>query len=298
MTPDLEAVAIGADVPPGLLPVTVHSVFRGALNLQPGDGGGLITVIADPALDHPRCIRLGAPQDFTVLGLRPLAAGRLAPEQLLLERAGAPPLRIGCLRAARRRPRPLPAIRRDAPWQAAAALLAAMQAQAGTDLRLAPLLDPDGAQGAQPGDRAQGLLGQRLGSAALALGQAVRAGGRDPAREAAAALVGLGGGLTPSGDDFLCGFLAAARCRPDPGRLPLRAALESAVLGRLGATNAISATLLRCAAEGKVARALDALARAIQAGRDPGPALAGLCAFGHSSGMDTATGFLYGLGVW
>ena len=290
MDTDLEAAAIGSDVPPGPFQVAVHSVFRGALNLQPGNGGGLVTVIDDPALDHPRSIRLGAAQDFTTLGLLPLAAGRFDPEGILLERPGGPPLRIGCRKAVRPRPRTLPAIRRlGASWQAAAALLCARQAQAGADLRLDHLLGPD---------HPQGLLGQRLASAALALGRAVGDGARDPAREAAATLVGLGGGLTPSGDDFLCGFLAAARCRPDPGRLPLRAALEREILDRVGDTNDISATLLRCAAEGKVGRALDRLARAIQAGRGPGPALAVLCAFGHSSGMDAATGFLYGLGVW
>jgi hypothetical protein len=293
MEPDLEAAAIGADVPPCPFPVAVHSVFRGALNLQGpvlDDGGGLVTVMDDPALDHPRSIRLDRAQDFTTLGLRPLAAGRFDAGGILLERPGAPPLRIGCRHAVRPAARPLPAIRSlGAPWQAAAALLSAMQTLAGADLRLDHLLGPD---------RPQGLLGQRLASAALALGQAVRTGARDSAREAAAGLVGLGGGLTPSGDDFLCGFLAAARCRMAPDRLPLRAALEREILDRLGGTNAISATLLRCATEGKVSRALDRLARAIRAGRGPGPALADLCALGHSSGMDTATGFLYGLGVW
>jgi len=106
--------------------------------------------------------------------------------------------------------------------------------------------------------------------------------------------------LTPSGDDFLCGFLLAARCQPQEDPCPARFLGELAplVLERLAGTNAISAAFLRCAAEGRPGGGLRGLAQALHEGSDPSPALAGLCAFGHSSGMDLATGFLYGLDVW
>ena len=108
-----------------------------------------------------------------------------------------------------------------------------------------------------------------------------------------AALVGLGHGLTPSGDDFLCGFLAAAR-----GACPrLADALQDAAENNLDRTGVISASLVRCAIEGSA----DAAGRA---GEGPCPGgrsgIAGgagreLCTLGHSSGCDIATGFLFGL---
>jgi hypothetical protein len=48
------------------------------------------------------------------------------------------------------------------------------------------------------------------------LQDAVRAANHEAAREAASSLVGLGHGLTPSGDDFLIGFSAALRYAEHP----------------------------------------------------------------------------------
>lgn len=109
--------------------------------------------------------------------------------------------------------------------------------------------------------------------------------------------MGLGSGLTPSGDDFLCGFLIAARCRIRPDQ-PFLRDLNASLLARLPATNAISAAFLRCAAGGAAGGGLRHLAQALHDGAGFRDALASLCAFGHSSGMDLATGFLYGLSVW
>jgi hypothetical protein len=285
----LEAAAIGADVPLGCYPVAVHSVFRSALNLQPGDGF-LVTVIGSAALEHPRSIRLGTAADFTALGLEPRAGGRFEDGGIVLDRPGGPPLRIALDRATRTAMRPLPAIGQlGAPWHTAVAMLARLQAQAATDLRINHLLGPAGAEG---------ILGRKLASAARALGESVRAGSLDPASGAVAGLVGLGCGLTPSGDDFLGGFVTAGHCRSDREHLPLLEELKRQVLDSLAGTNAISATLLRCAAEGKISGALHDLAQALQGGRDLAGPLARLCAFGHSSGMDITTGFLYGLSVW
>jgi hypothetical protein len=285
----LEAAAIGADVPLGCYPVAVHSVFRSALNLQPGDDN-LVTIIDSAALEHPRSIRLGAAADFTALGLEPRAGGRFEAGGIVLERPGGPPLRISLDQAARTAIRPLPAIGQlGAPWHTAVAMLAGLQAQAATDLRIDHLLGPVAAEG---------ILGRKLASAALALGESVRAGALEPARGAMAGLVGLGCGLTPSGDDFLCGFVTAGHCHSDRVHLPFLGEMKRQVLDCLAGTNAISATLLRCAAEGKISGALHDLAQALQGGRDLAGALARLCAFGHSSGMDIATGFLYGLSVW
>jgi hypothetical protein len=281
---DLEAAAIGPEVPEGRFPVTVHSVFQRAVNLDPGGAGRLLTLLSPPAPDPPQGIRLAAAVDFTALGLRPGGAGRFSPEGIRLDRS-PDALRIHFAGATRTPAAPLPFLPRVPGWAAAARELAGLQQRAATHLRLAGLLGPE--PGADP-------LG--LNAAAARLGHAVRTGAPDAARAALAGLVGLGPGLTPSGDDFLCGFLLAGRCRLD--RAPLLRALEAEALERLPSTGPVSATFLRCAAEGQASGELRALAQALRDGAGCREPLAALCAFGHSSGMDLATGFLYGLNIW
>jgi hypothetical protein len=290
----LRAVSIGPQVPPGEFPLAVHSVFRAAVNLV-GPAGELLTLLSNEVCDGPQSIRLASTEDFTALALAPGATGACRAGTITLERsAGLPPLRVECSPAQRLAADALPPIGGAATqWQAGRALLEALQERAGTDLRLAGLL---------AGTPAPGPLGARLVRAALELGRGVRAGSVAVARDAVARLVGLGAGLTPAGDDFLCGFYAAALCRDAarPGRCGLLAALAAAVRERLATTTALSATLLRCALAGQVFRPLVALAEAC-AGR-PGSDLRGavlrLGGIGHSSGLDTATGFFYGLAVW
>ena len=117
------------------------------------------------------------------------------------------------------------------------------------------------------------------------------AAGRDAApREPIERLLGLGPGLTPSGDDFLGGMMIALSMS---GRAEAAAALAAPVLATAPlATNRISAAHLGAAARGLGA---DALHRAIDAlaSGDRGalaPALRGLDAIGHSSGWDAMAG--------
>ena len=62
-------------------------------------------------------------------------------------------------------------------------------------------------------------------------------------------LIGLGIGLTPSGDDFLCGFLAGLRL--SDGSSVFLPFLEQHILHTLDRTNEISAAFLRCAVLGQ-----------------------------------------------
>ncbi|TXK39622.1 DUF2877 domain-containing protein [Nonomuraea sp. C10] len=117
---------------------------------------------------------------------------------------------------------------------------------------------------------------------------------------AAERLVGLGPGLTPSGDDVLAGLLVTLRhlgAATGTGR-----AVDLA--GWLGATvtfdartrtTPISATLLHCAARGEACPEVLAVLRGLT-GRQPlGPALRRLCGLGHTSGADLAQGIAIGL---
>jgi hypothetical protein len=116
-------------------------------------------------------------------------------------------------------------------------------------------------------------------------------------------LVGLGPGLTPSGDDFLIGFLTGLWCTvgEDAKRLAFLSALGQAVIRLSCQTNDISRTYLFHAAHGLVSSRLAALAEAIAGGEISGRLLTAaedaMCA-GHSSGMETVTGLLVGLSTW
>jgi hypothetical protein len=122
---------------------------------------------------------------------------------------------------------------------------------------------------------------------------------------AVASVVGAGPGLTPSGDDLLCGVLLALRLA---GRVDDLALLWAAVSPLLAATTSLSAALLAEAAEGyaapPVVRLASALAEEVPAvgdtsavgdtpGADRPPVealVAEVLAIGHSSGAELLAG--------
>ncbi len=125
------------------------------------------------------------------------------------------------------------------------------------------------------------------------------AGDRTLLAEGATRLAGLGGGLTPAGDDFLCGaMLAAWLWHPAPEAVC--GAVADAAAPR---STALSAALLRAAGRGECAadwhRLLAALA-GLSSSAPPGEqgemeaALRAVLAHGATSGADALAGFLWG----
>ncbi|HEV3396718.1 MAG TPA: DUF2877 domain-containing protein [Xanthobacteraceae bacterium] len=100
-------------------------------------------------------------------------------------------------------------------------------------------------------------------------------------------LVGLGPGLTPSGDDFLIGALAALDAvRQTKTHAALGEAVAAAAPAR---TSPLSASFLRAAAAGHAGENLHALVAAVVGGHlDAAAAAAGR--IGHTSGWDTLAG--------
>lgn len=92
---------------------------------------------------------------------------------------------------------------------------------------------------------------------------------------------GCGEGLTPSGDDFLCGWMLACRLRGQS--TPARKILPHA-LGR----NVVSNAFLTLSAQGHVHRPMQRLLHAPSAAR-----VRAVCAFGHNSGADLLCGLLW-----
>ena len=129
------------------------------------------------------------------------------------------------------------------------------------------------------------------------LGRALRWGGRSRIAATAHRLLGRGPGLTPLGDDILCGALTglallgpAARSRRADRRLGALAGVVDA--GIAGRTTALSAALLRHARRGEVAAAAAPLLQALAGRGDPETALAVLLEVGHTSGTGLAHGIV------
>lgn len=132
--------------------------------------------------------------------------------------------------------------------------------------------------------------------------QASRSRQPRPARAAVAALIGLGPGLTPAGDDFLVGFITALRrsVGSDRARAVFVADLAAAIERAAASTNAISRAYLEAAAAGAVTQTLDRLAAAL-AERSPSRAAAAAVAamaVGASSGAAATFGLLLAAAVW
>ena len=125
--------------------------------------------------------------------------------------------------------------------------------------------------------------------------RALEAGDRIAAAESAARLIGLGPGLTPSGDDVLVGIEAALHrlAQPSAGFLAL-------ALGDVEErTTELSATFLRHAAAGEFAERVHTLLAALLGSDDETipAAIDRAVAWGATSGTDCLLGVLIGLDV-
>jgi hypothetical protein len=114
----------------------------------------------------------------------------------------------------------------------------------------------------------------------------------EAALDGARSLAGLGGGLTPAGDDFIVGVLLAAWAGMlGPGVEEMGPAVAEAAAPR---TTSLSATYLRAAARGECMEGWHRLFAAICGGQEARVRLAinDLLAVGHTSGADALAGFL------
>ncbi|MFC4009741.1 DUF2877 domain-containing protein [Nonomuraea purpurea] len=113
---------------------------------------------------------------------------------------------------------------------------------------------------------------------------------------AAERLVGLGPGLTPSGDDVLAGLLVTLRHLGSERARWLADWLAATVtFDARTRTTPISATLLHCAARGEASPEVIGVLRGIAGSQPLQPALLRLHRLGHTSGSDLAQGIAIGL---
>ena len=115
-------------------------------------------------------------------------------------------------------------------------------------------------------------------------------GDRDGAGEAALGLAGLGGGVTPSGDDYLQGAIHALWAKQNDERaLQMGEAIVNEAAPR---TNAVSAEWLWSAARGEAGVDWHLLAQAIATNQQIADTMIRLLHRGHTSGADAMAGFL------
>lgn len=264
---------------------TVLSAHRRAVNLRFGDE--LVGLVAPEIGDGPGLVVLADTGSPPVPGWEPGDTVRC--EGGVLVGPGGACVAWG--QALDWAPPPPPACASEAQLREAAAWLAASLPAAGRPWGL--------------GDCCRTRWEGRLASAAAARVEALRtalqgtAGTAAPAGLARAveALVGLGPGLTPSGDDFLAGLVFALGRSGHPAAAVLRRAIEEALERRR--TTALSAHFLRWAARGVAAadgvRLVDALLGGAAEGR--AEALASVLRHGATSGSDWALGVLLALDV-
>jgi hypothetical protein len=149
-----------------------------------------------------------------------------------------------------------------------------------------------------PADAVEAETARRLGHAVTGLGAALRAGDAARIYEHGSRLIGLGPGLTPSGDDYVLG-VATACTLLGPRAHVARAAMARVIDDGADRTNDISHAALAHAARGRVRQSLVDLATALADGDRSTTAFRAdrVLAIGATSGTDILAGLLAGLAL-
>lgn len=293
----LKAISLGDAIPVGDFEARVHSLFRRSVNLQTESSSGLLTLTAFSQPDLPQGIRLEADNDSC---FDKVSMGEHVYCQEGILSFQAAPLRVE-LRGARRWKCDLPALHvnmadlaTSQAWSCVWQALNDRQIQAEAEIVAGKLFKTRG----ESGMIATRKTGQALCKLVLATRTCDMA-----AVLAAGELVGLGTGLTPTGDDLLVGYLAGLWCtvQEDTDRRDFVARLGWAIIDLSQGTNDISRTYLFHAAQGQVSSHLLELARAIGDGGETDRLIKiaeVAMQMGHTSGMDAVTGLMLGMAAW
>lgn len=274
-----DAPALGIAAAPRI--AAVHSVHTSVVNIRCGDA--LIALAHQRLDDAPWTVRI-ANRDWPALAAsRVDDAVALSPGRIMVGRASGA-VRIGLAPEAARRL--MPAEGTPAP----AALRRALEI-------LSAIPSPTAATsfGALAADAlAAGI--RRLRVSARQLLDAPSPEAADAVARSAGRLIGLGEGLTPSGDDVLTG-LAFVAAHPGFALRPLLSPLRTVAAAAEAGTTLLSAITLRAAVDGRArARMHDLLLALIGADEtDLRDAVVRTAAIGHTSGYDILTGIRLGL---
>ena len=291
----LQALTVGRAVPIGGFDASVHSIFQSSLNLQLSRVNCLLTLTVLSEDDLPQGIRLDAPKGFTFEKFQMGEPAVCRDGLLYLEKTS---LTVQ-LHGARRYECDLPGLMVDisspvvsAAWRTVWEALNKRQRLSKAEIIAEEMFDGS----------ARGTVSRKSGEAMRDLLRVTQKHeGWDTT--AISALLGLGPGLTPSGDDLLVGYLAGlwSTMRYQTKRRQSISSLGKSIIRLSRRTNDISRTYLYHAARGQVSSRLAGLVETIRRGTDSARLLE-FAEFamqvGHTSGMDAVTGLLAGLTAW
>ncbi len=267
----------------------VGAVFRGACSVRPRRDS-LLTFLPAEAGKHPAAISLDTMADFDFR--RHVRSGEAVQCRAGIVRFAGSELSID-LRTAESWSSLIPALRTDISRPQS------LRAWHGAWRELLAHRDRGGFGALLQSRSGDGLVGIAR-PAVSALFQATRRNDAYLAAKAAERLVGLGPGHTPSGDDFLVGYLTGLRVSSEgtAAHRSFLSDLSRRVARAAEATTETSRLYLRLAADGRVAESVSDLAARIGSGdgnEEVGAASGRLFRMGHSSGVDVGMGLLMGI---
>ena len=293
----LRAISIGYAVPDESFDALVHSVFQSSINLRLNRINRLLTLTTSSEDNLPQGIRLDAPIGFSFEKFQTGESAVCRDGILHIENSS---LTIQ-LHGARRYKCDLPALVVDTSsagvstaWSFVWEALNKRQRLSKSEIIAKEIFDLS--------KSAQAGVSRKTGEAMRDLVDATR---RYELTDITAvrALIGLGPGLTPSGDDLLVGYMAGlwSTVRDRNERVQFISDLGKRIIRLSRMTDDISRTYLHHAVRGQVSSRLANLAEAISYGEDSERLLdiaETAMSVGHTSGMDTVTGLLVGLTAW
>lgn len=286
----IHAASIGEAVPRETFDAEIRSVFDSAVNLRLANEDRLLTVFLSDGNDLPQGIRI-----TEEIPLRSLRVGLAAVSKGGILRFDLSPLTIDLRSASvwRCRISELSADISSAStlrsWSAAWVLLNEEQRRRNTDIIAEELFQSN----------SRTPFSRKIGPSVLRLINAVEKFDDEGAFRAAEEMIGLGPGVTPSGDDILIGFLGGvwSTAGKDRKKLTFIRSFGNAIMQLADRTSEISRTYLYHAGRGRFSSSLSNLAQAMAAGEDIKSTAKFALQVGHSSGADSVTGLLIGFGV-
>lgn len=286
----LRAVSIGEAVPRETFQAQVRSMFDSAVNLRLADEDRLLTVFLSDENELPQGIRISEE-----IPLRSLRVGLAVFTKGGILRFDSSPHSID-LRGAAVWKCPIPELSAEMStvfamrsWSSAWALLNEEQRRRRTEIIAGEIFQSNSGT----------PLNRKIGPPIMRLLDAAVEFDNEGAFRAAEEMIGLGPGVTPSGDDILLGFLAGlwSTAGEDQKKLSFIRSFGNMIMRLADRTSEISRTYLHHATRGQFSSSLSNLAQAIAAGEDIKSTAESALRVGHSSGADSVTGLLIGLGV-
>ena len=299
----LNALSSGVEAPTICFSGVIHSIFRHACNVSLGSDV-LLTLVSSEKGNLSQGIRLRTPPQFTFLNQ--LRVGQPVACRGGILRISGSDLSVD-LRTASLWHIDLKGLRVDLhqcdmaqAWAVAWLELGKHRRGNGISAMITAMPLPRQNPVTSPGIK---ILVERAVQTVPALIDATRDFQVDGAITAIRPLIGLGPGLTPSGDDFIVGYLAGlwSTAGSDSSRLRFMSSVGAWLSQAAAGTNAISCTYIKSAVNGNVSEPIATLAqcfgqaKSIDSVRDAtGTALQ----VGNTSGADGVLGLLLGCIAW